>query len=293
MKNEHPRYPIYIPSKGRAESALTAKLFREHGVSFNLVVEPQEEELYAEYKEHLVLLPDNNQGLIYSRNFIKDHAVASGAERHWQFDDDVRKLRRVYRGFRIPCDPNIAICVAEDFADRYENVALCSFNSSFFVPVTDGQGPSQPPFYLNHRCYTNFLMDNSLPNRWRYRYNEDTDMTLQVLAGGHCTILFNAFLMDTPATLTASGGQMAVYKDDGRLKMSRDLERVWPGVVTTSRRFRRPQHAVKHNWAKFDNKLIRKKDFKVPKGNNEYGMKLTSQGKVTDTKLQKLQKDYN
>jgi hypothetical protein len=56
--------------------------------------------------------------------------------------------------------------------------------------------------------------------------------------------------------------------------MARSLERRWPGVVETTRKFKRPQHHVKHGWAKFDNKLVRRKDVDFSKFENvdEYGM---------------------
>ena len=37
-----PRYPVYIPSKGRPDRAATANMFVEHGVPFRLVIEADE-----------------------------------------------------------------------------------------------------------------------------------------------------------------------------------------------------------------------------------------------------------
>ena len=175
------------------------------------------------------------------------------------------------------------MAATEDFAERYTNVALASWNSSFFIPCNGTVNYQFPPFYLNQRCYTMFLVDNELPYRWRHQYNEDTDMTLQVLADGFCTMLFNAFLIKTRSTNINStntggegGGQAAVYDGDGRLKMARDLERVWPGVVSLTRRFDRPQHKVIGQWNRFDNKLIKREDLDVKPGKNEYGMRMVA-----------------
>ena len=265
-----PKYPIYIPSKGRADLPLTARMFERDNVPFYMVVQPDQVEAYKEWDERgcLLVLPEDDKGLVYARNWIKDHSRdVVGAERHWQFDDDVRYLSTVQSGYRIRIDAGLALAMCEAFVDRYENVALASLNSEFFVVCNGVRQSSYPPFYLNSRCYTNFLHLNSLPNRWRYRYNEDTDMSLQVLADGWCTILFNAFLMGTQGTEDNStgkgkdaGGQAAVYDGDGRLKMARELERVWPGVVETKRRFGRPQHVVKGAWTKFDTPLKLKPD---------------------------------
>lgn len=296
MPKKHlPRYPVYIPSKGRAQNVHTAKMFSQDDVPFKIVVEPKEVPAYVEEwgEENILALPEDGKGLVYSRNWIKDHSIANGDERSWQFDDDVVSLVRLHKGERMYCASNIPLVAAEDFVDRYENVALASFNSEFFCVVNNGVTQVQyPPFYLNSRCYTNFLVLNSLPNRWRFRYNEDTDMTLQVLSDGWCTILFNAFLMRTPATLTATGGQMVdMYGGDGRLKMSRELERVWPGVVETRRRFGRPQHYVKNHWAGFDTPLKKKAGVKIPKQPNNYGLKLKEVSPPQSEKMKRMLKD--
>lgn len=285
-----PRYPIFIPSLGRADNVKTAKLFLEDGVEFKIVVQPDQVAAYADVFgiEKILTLPEDGKGLVYARNWIKDYSIQQGDERHWQFDDDIRGMFRLYRGFKIPCSTAIAIVCLEDFTDRYENVAIASFNAISFIVVNEVSSVKWPPFYLNHRCYTDFLILNSLPNRWRFKYNEDTDMTLQVLADGWCTILFNAFLMSTIDTMSDAGGQTAIYINDGRLKMARDLERVWPGVVTVNRRFGRPQHIVKDSWKKFDNQLVLKKGLKIKKGTNEYGMVLNQKAPIKSKTMQKL-----
>lgn len=295
---KHPRYPIYIPSKGRYGRSETARMFDKYETPYRVVVEPQEVDNYAKAlgKDKLVVLPENDQGLVYARNFCKQHSIDEGHERHWQFDDDIRMMGRMYKRERIQCNSSIAISAAEDFIERYENVGLCAFNHIGFL------GPQQacPPFYLNTRCYTCFCMWNKLPNTWRYRYNEDTDMSLQVIAAGYCTIMFNAFFMQTCDTnyggkeSKVEGGQQAVYADDGRLKMSRDLERQWPGVVTTERKFGRPQHKIKSNWTKFDTQLIRKKtiDFDAMKKIDELGMKMMTVQEIKHDDVKRILKEY-
>jgi hypothetical protein len=91
--------------------------------------------------------------------------------------------------------------------------------------------------------------------------------------------------------MTMKGGNSAeLYKGDGRLKMARSLERVWPGVVTTQRRFQRPQHVVKGAWKNFDTPLVRRKDIDWEalerSGAGEYGMQLR---RVAETKSPEFQ----
>ena len=267
-----PRYPIYIPSKGRHDRCLTADFLIEDDVPFCLVVEPQERDAYAAVfgEDRILVLPFSNKGsVIPARNWIKDHATAGGYLRHWQFDDNIKSIYRRHYGKRLYCQSNIAIAAVEDFVDRYENVAVAGFNYvSFLAPEN-----KKPPFHLNNHVYSSSLILNELPHRWRGRYNEDTDFCLQVLADGWCTILVNAFLIGKTTTMMMKGGNTDdLYQGDGRLKMARSLERLWPGVVKTGRRFQRPQHIVYDSWKRFDTPLVRKKDVDIDL--DKYAMEL-------------------
>src|SRR5262245_24592553 len=121
-----PRYPIYIPSKGRFDTGYTAKFLIDDGVPFKLVIEPTEREQYAQAfgEERLLVLPFHDLGLgsIPARNFIKEHATAAGFARHWQLDDNMRKINRRYKRVRIRCNAGNALAAVEDFVDRYENI---------------------------------------------------------------------------------------------------------------------------------------------------------------------------
>ncbi len=285
-----PIYPIYIPSKNRSHINITAKFLRADGVPFWLVVEPQERKVYeAKFgKGRVLVLPENDRGLSYSRNWIKDRSTAAGDDRHWQLDDNIEGVRRLYQGERIPCDSAIAFRVVEDFADRYENVAIAGLNYQMFAGEF-----TRAPFVLNAHVYSCTLLANSTPYRFRGR-NEDVDMCLQVLAGGLCTVQVNVFVANKLRTMTIAGGQTdSDYLGDGRLKMARELERRWPGVVDTRRRYGRPQHVVRDNWRRFDTPLIPKKGLEIKPGPNEYGMDLNvSPDGVKSRKLRKLAEGF-
>ena len=61
--------------------------------------------------------------------------------------------------------------------------------------------------------------------------------------------------------MTMKGGNMTeLYQGDGRLVMSKSLEKNWPRVVENSRKWGRPQHHIKKNWRQFNTQLIPKKD---------------------------------
>ena len=289
-----PKYPIYIISKGRAGACLTANFMIEDGAEFYLVVEPQEAELYSHTygSARLLVLPFSNlgKGSIPARNWVWEHSKENGHKRHWIFDDNIRLIRRLYKGKRLRCATNLACSTLEEFVDRYENIGIAGMNYTMFV--TDH---TPKPFYLNVHVYSCLLIDNSLEYRWRGRYNEDTDLCLQVLSSGSlCTVSFNAFTIDKVATGVMSGGNAdELYKGDGRLKMARALERNWPGVVTTDRRFKRPQHVIKNSWKGFDTKLVRRTDLDWDKiANKVHKIKLTAVKDVQSETLRKVKQDY-
>lgn len=273
-----PRYPVYVISKGRSDCCLTARALIQDRVPFSLVVEPQEADDYAREfpRDILRILPFSNLGLgsIPARNWVWEHALASGAERHWILDDNIGCMYRRWKARKFYCEFGPALAAMEDFTDRFSNVAISGANYHCFAPNLK----KAKPYCTNVHVYSNLLILNSLPCRWRGRYNEDTDLCLQVLAKGWCTILFNAFLVRKMATMTMKGGNTdTLYKGDGRLKMARSLERVWPYVVETKRRFRRPQHYVRDSWRKFDTPLKYRDDFNPESLQkiDEYGLVLT------------------
>lgn len=287
------RYPVYVISKGRTgKDALTAIYLAKDNVPFHLVVEPQEYDAYAEQfgAERVYELPFSNLGLgsIPARNWVWEHAKETGAERHWILDDNMRGFYRRYKARRIRCHSGLALAACEDFVDRYENIAIGGLNYKMFVPDREPVAP----FFLNCHVYSCLLIRNDLPYRWRGRYNEDTDLCLQVLANGWCTVTLNAFSVDKMPTMTMKGGNSdQLYQGDGRAKMARSLERVWPGVVSVDRRFRRPQHVIKGGWRYFDTPLKKKPKSEWPRS-RALDMKLETKAEIKSPKVRELVRQF-
>lgn len=272
----NPKYPIYIPSKGRWESRLTMKRLDRMGVPFRVVVEPQERDAYAAAvgAARVLVLPFSNlgQGSIPARNWIWEHALAEGHERHWVIDDNIVNFYRLNRNRRIPVASGTIFRCAEDFTDRYENVAFSGLNNIAFAP---DRSPTIPAFQTNTRIYSMTLILNALPYRWRGRYNEDTDICLRALKDGWATIQFNAFLGDKATTMKMKGGNTDnVYTDgDDRLKFAESLKDQHPDCVEVVWKFNRWHHSV--DYGRFKRTKLRRKPGIVLKDEvNNYGMRL-------------------
>jgi hypothetical protein len=274
----NPSYPVYIISKGRWESRQTVRALDRIGVPFRIVVEPQEFDQYAAVIDpaHILTLPFSNlgQGSIPARNWVWEHALQSGAARHWILDDNISNFFRLNENLKVPVSSGTIFKAAEDFVDRYSNVALSGFHYFMFA----SRKSKNPPFTLNTRVYSCILIQNDIPYRWRGRYNEDTDLSLRALKDGWVTVLFMAFLARKTPTLTMKGGNTdELYQGDGRLLMAQSLQRQHPDVTEIKQRWGRWQHVVDYRPFKHNQPRLRP-DAVITPGVNNYGMVLTKVG---------------
>jgi hypothetical protein len=273
MWTMNPEHPVYIISKGRAESRLTGRALDTMNVPYHVVVEPHEHDLYAQHypADKILTLPFDNlgQGSIPARNWVWNHSVEQGASHHWILDDNISRFSRLNRNLQVYVDSGTIFKAAEDFVGRYDNVAISGFQYDHFARAKRREAA----FRINTRIYSCILIRNDIPYRWRGRYNEDTDLCLRALKDGWCTVLFYAFTQSKATTMTMKGGNTdQLYSDDGRLLMAESLRDQHPDIVDVKRKFGRWQHHV--DYSGFKQKLRYREGTVVPRGVNNYGMKL-------------------
>lgn len=281
-KPAQPRYPICMPSKGRADCQTTGKALEKMGVTeYRFFVEETEADEYIKHvgKDHVVVMPfhDLGQGSVPARNFIWEWAKAEGYKRHWTVDDNIATFVRCNMNRRIQVRGGAFWNAMEDFVDRYENVVMAGPHNQGFVP----DRVEQAPFLFNSRIYSCILLDTSLPHRWRGRYNEDTDLSLRLLKEGYCTLLFRSLLMSKLGTVGSKsralkgGNTDNVYNTgDHRLAFAESLRDQHPDVVEVVWKFNRWHHKVDYSPFKKNQPKYRPNITKVVADNN-YGMKLT------------------
>lgn len=285
----NPKYPIYIPSKNRYTVRKTSDSLNRMGVPHYLVVEEQQYELYKEALKadgiqhaSLMILDKKYQdeydpcttdewhsnGAGAARNFCWQHSIDLGAEKHWVIDDNVTGFGRVNRNRYARVNTGTIFRVAEDFVDRYSNVALAGFQYFMFMVFKD----TRPAFVKNTRIYSCLLIRNDIPYRWRGRYNEDTDLSLRVLKDGWCTIQFNAFLQEKMTTNTLKGGNTGDFYDlEDTKNKTKMLVSLHPDVARVTWKYGRWHHYVDYSSFK-KTKLVKKKDIEISEGINNYGL---------------------
>lgn len=283
---KNPKYPIYIISKGRWETRHTSKALEGMGVPYYIAVEPQEYDKYAAVidPKKVLKLPFSNHGKGSgpARNWCWEHSQENGFKRHWLMDDNIAEFWRFNQNKRYRVEKGSGIFrAAEDFVDRFENVALAGFQYKFFC-VDDYP---YPPYILNTRIMSCFLIDNDCPHKWRGKFNEDVDLSIRVLKEGLTTMLFYAFLCGKLRTGTVKGGNTQEiynnYQEDASLKKSQMLKEMHPDVVELVERYGRVHHHVnldaivnKHGLPARQNPLILKKDVDIVNKVDNYGMRL-------------------
>lgn len=269
----NPKYPVYIISKGRWKKRQTSKALEMMGVPYRIVIEPQEYDNYAEVidKNKILVLPFSNlgQGSIPARNWVWEHSIKEGHERHWILDDNMDSFYRLNRNMKLIVTSGSIFKAAEDFVDRYENIAISGFQYNSFI----FKDAVVPPYRLNTRIYSCILIKNDIPYRWRGKYNEDTDLSLRVLKDGWVTMLFNAFLVNKETTMRAKGGNTdELYKQtNNRKEFAESLKEQHPDVVDVVWKFNRWHHHVDYSPFK-KNKLIKKQNINIKSNIDNYGM---------------------
>ncbi len=301
-----PQYPLYVVSKGRSQFMMTSVALAAMRIPHFIVAEPQESEVYRSavaardlpttvieldmaFKETYELCDTLGQtrptGPGPARNFAWEHSVANGAAWHWVMDDNIAAFYRLHENRKVKCLNPGLFRAMEDYAARFENVAMAGPNYNFFIIAK----AKYPPLYRNTRIYSCNLIRNDVPFRWRGRYNEDTILSLDMLKAGWCTIEFNAFLQDKTPTQVLGGGNTAEfyraegvvsrgshYAVGGTTAKSQMLVNVHPDVARLSWRFGRVHHHV--NYRPFKTRpMILRNGLVLPTEPNEYGMKLVTQ----------------
>ena len=310
---DHPKYPIYIVSKGRWETPITARHLEAMGIDYHIIVEPQEFDKYNSvglkgkilkldmtFKDRFETCDNKGDSIAKgsgaARNFGWWHSSEFyKSERHWIMDDNIFGFYRFTNNRQIKVTNRGAIRCMEDFVDRYSNIAMAGPNYFLMQP----RKIKTPAFVLNTKLYSCNLIKNDLPIRWRGRFNEDVILSLDMLKAGWCTVQFNAILQHKAPTQTVKGGNTSVYQgqyeyeaidDKGNFIFDKDgkhvmitgtgtavksqlLKRVHPDVTTLVFKFSRDHHEVDYGKWK-QRQLIFKPGIIIPQGINNYNMEL-------------------
>lgn len=235
--------PVYIASKGRPDCK-TAKLID----SAIVVIEPQDLPHYNHLPNKLLVMPENNKGLVYVRNYICDHAKRRGHEFFWILDDDFRKFLKQQNKRAVECKWSEAKEDTEAMMQKYPHViGLMALESRQYIWSTTKK------FSENNVCDCAVLVNAAVLEKCRYDSNfklkVDRDFTLQVKKAGYRVIKQRNKGYDCPDNGSNKGGLYDTYKSNIEEAMSKQLCEKWPNIVEMNyKKDGRPD--AKINWSK-------------------------------------------
>ena len=239
-------------------------MFREYGVPFRLVVEPQEVQRYtAEYGTMSVIELDMNYQTAYetmdaygdtlsygpgpARNFAGDIARAENSGMHWTIDDNLIPCLFRYKDKRyIKVRKGIPNWFAEIevLITKFNNVAMGGpYDFAFSM-----QGKKIRHYIFNTRVYSFNLIRNNLPHRWRGRWNEDTILSIDILKAGFATCLVQTHLMHKMQTNAIKGGNTGEFYGGKKVSntgpKTRGQLRAYPEYTKITKKFGRIHHHI-------------------------------------------------
>ena len=276
--------PIMIPSKNRADVDRNKTLrcifqsFPE-GADINdviLVVEPQDEAAYRatfpQIKNYLIL-PENNQGIAYVRQFILQETARRGIEWYWMLDDDIEHCGSFFvddEGFASRGEPhyNKKGGIREWRLKLYDELRICEKEMIAVPNLGQGCLEYRPMSYFAFAngdrwgkgtyadvavlCNSKRLLEKGCTYRRSLGLKEDRDFTAQVLSVGLETRRYRALFFSVPKNGTNVGGLHDIYAVDGKEVAScKQCIEIWGENAKLQEKFRRKQLSVAAKVSKY------------------------------------------
>lgn len=232
---------IFVPSKNRVDNSPVLNHAHEINYSLNVVIEPQDELAYKNKfpNFNFIVLPINNGGITYVRNFIKNYAGTIGMNNYWQLDDDItgifsREGTKLNRG-----GFDLLLKAQQQFIDN--DIALGALEYRQFA------WSATKEIIYNSFCDSCVWVDNTKLQGIKYREyvegKEDRDFAMQVIKSGNKTGRTTLFAFSAPPNGSNAGGLKEIFYDCGKEEtcVQRMIE-IWgdsvciPIVKTTGRK---------------------------------------------------------
>jgi hypothetical protein len=252
-----PTYPIYVPSKGRAKTIQTTAALDQSWLKYFVVVEPQDYEEYVHYfaESQLLVMPENDKGIAYVRNFCKNHARETGNKYHWQLDDNIKSFAIRRDDKNVGCKASDAIKLIESTVNQFDNVAAAGMKHQAFAFA------ERNDIGFNRQVYTAMLLATEPEAEFRDGLIEDADYNLQLLFAGYAVTLFNRVVMNKTTSMKLSGGNTEIsHANGGREKRAIATQKQWPEVFSLKDSKDGPRLAPSRIWSSFAQRPILKVD---------------------------------
>jgi hypothetical protein len=227
-----PDFMIYVPSKGRATTALTCAQLDAAGMPYYLITTPHEAAAYQEsYTGCILPLQQEGMRIGKVRNCILDHAAAHGYEWIWMLDDDIRfLLHRTMAGKEMV---SFAALRRIEQQVKHLPVVQVGFRPNLSM-VEPGEG-------LSYNGVMNQAVAFHMPLLGQERYDEhlyfceDSEITIRLLVHGHLNVRLCSYgygiHYNGPLGKPNAGGLMELYHTHSLLESMEELVQRYPDLV--------------------------------------------------------------
>lgn len=221
------KYPIYISSKGRAQTATTMDIIEAYGLDYTLVVDPRENEEYSfQFPVARVISPPfDDLGIGMQRQVSLEHARRAGHAALWQIDDDVKAIKKDNK----ETDFKKAL---EYFEERFDSEHIGIISPQFQQAVwrqkeLDTVNGQCPCIITLTRTTEPVNYDTELP------MCEDLDLMFKFIKLGWDCIMDNRYGFECKpyGKITGKVGGIE-YREDQLTKTQRILDARYPGINT-------------------------------------------------------------
>jgi hypothetical protein len=166
---------------------------------------------------------------------------------YWLLDDDIRAFYETKTGKTIKLDAADAIARAEARFEQERNLGIGSLEYQQHAWNAKRNETSRNSYcdvavFINARVSANYR---------RMPLKSDRDFTLSVLASGRTTARLRDISFAVPTNGSNAGGLQATYKQGVEEQASRELARLWPGIVEFKRK-KNGRPDAKINWRFFN-----------------------------------------
>jgi len=225
---------IYVPSKGRAGTSKTIENLIKEGIHFYLVVEPQDlqkyKQTYSNREPIYLVLPENNRGIGFVRQFILNHARSGTSEWYWMLDDDISSMSQQVGTKNVKTTFEFVLREAAQLFQSCPDLGQGALEYQQF------SWSAKKNLVFNSYCDVAVFINVKRTYHINYRpmvdLKEDRDFTLQILASGLCTARASRFGFAAPKNGSNEGGLKDVYAQSGReIQAVERMCELWPGIV--------------------------------------------------------------
>lgn len=252
VRIEHENFPIFIPSKGRPECK-TAEFLKKEGIPFKIIIEPQDIPEYRRWgKKNLLLLPENDKGIAYTRNFVLKHCKRKHIDWCWVMDDDLTSFFKTVANRNVKCTWKQVREHIEPQLKKSNRFGQASLEYSQYAWSSNGK----PKINSYNDCFvalkTSLFRKHEITWDESFALKSDRDISIQLIMKGLNNVRFTKFSFGTPENGSNKGGLHGVYekKSIERL-MSFKLEEKWGHDIVSVEVKKGGRIDAIVNWKKF------------------------------------------